>query len=163
MTRPKSDANWVSSCIIGIMALWFLVFLLEHLSLFGKGTPQHQVSFGSTGGRSVCVGVWESARWNSSRGGSDHTDRGGEWQTIPAVKFPYISLICIHRSCLPRTANCRTTPAGSFSAPPLLVWLLQLTTQTFFISFSKMFAIFYSLFKLCVRSQGVSWQHLWDR
>jgi len=44
------------------MALWFLDFLLEHLSLFGKGTPQHQVSFGSAGGGVyVCVSesVWE--------------------------------------------------------------------------------------------------------
>lgn len=49
---------------MGIMGLWFLDFLLEHLSLFGKGTPQRQVPFGSTGGRvhecvSACACVWD--------------------------------------------------------------------------------------------------------
>lgn len=43
---------------MGIMGLWFLDFLLEHLSLFGKGTPQRQVPFGSTGGGvHACVRV----------------------------------------------------------------------------------------------------------
>lgn len=47
---------------MGIMGLWFLDFLLEHLSLFGKGTPQRQVPFGSTGGgvhACVHVRVWD--------------------------------------------------------------------------------------------------------
>lgn len=45
---------------MGIMGLWFLDLLLEHLSLFGKGTPQHQVPFGSTGGGvCMCVCVWD--------------------------------------------------------------------------------------------------------
>lgn len=63
VTYTNPDISRVSQRIIGIMGLWFLVFLLEHLSLFGKGTPQHQVFFGSTG-RRVCVCVWE---WVSVR------------------------------------------------------------------------------------------------
>lgn len=38
---------------------------MEHLSLFGKGTPQHQVSFGIAGGgvyACVCVCVSISVR-----------------------------------------------------------------------------------------------------
>ena len=98
ISSRKPDISSVSEHIMGIMGLWFLDFLLEHLSLFGKGTPQHQVPFGSTGRGvysclrvCVCTRAWMCVRWNSRCGGSDHTDRRGEWQTIPAVKFPHIS------------------------------------------------------------------------
>lgn len=79
--------------ILRITVLWFLAFLLEHLSLFlARAHHSTRPSLVTPRGRSVCVGVQESGRWNGSRGGSDHTGGGGEWQTIPAVKFPYISL-----------------------------------------------------------------------
>lgn len=150
------------------MALWFLDFLLEHLSLFGKGTPQHQVSFGSAGGGVyVCVWVWVCEReWKMKQPPwRQWSHRQTGWVTdntcckIPS-HLPWSVFIDLGCYALQTVAH---TNGLFWRAAPLSFTLATHYTDPLFSFLPKIFAIFCSLSKWCLWSWGESWKELSDK